>query len=81
MKYLLVVLVVVVVLWLMLRQRKPQRPPSGARASSTPAQGAGAQTMVQCQHCGVHLPRADAVLDLRGAFCSPAHQLAGPRAR
>jgi len=35
--------------------------------------------MVQCCHCGVHLPRSDAVEDSRGAFCTEAHRLAGPR--
>ena len=34
--------------------------------------------MMQCAHCGVHLPRADALMDARGAFCSEAHRLAGP---
>ena len=77
MKYLLVVCVVAAVLWLMLRPRKAQR--SAARSAS-PSQGAQAQPMVQCQHCGVHLPRGEALVDARGAFCSQAHRLAGPRA-
>ncbi len=77
MKYLLVVCVVAAVLWLMLRPRKAQR--SAARSASPP-QGAQAQPMVQCQHCGVHLPRGEALVDARGTFCSQAHRLAGPRA-
>jgi uncharacterized protein len=36
--------------------------------------------MLQCSHCGIHLPRAEALLDERGAFCTEAHRLAGPRA-
>ena len=74
MKYLLVVCVVAVVLWLMLRPRKLQ-PPATARPQDTQA-----QTMVQCLHCGVHLPRGEALVDARGAFCSQAHRLAGPHA-
>lgn len=78
MKYLLVVCVVAAVLWLMLRPRKAQR--SAAARSASPPQGAQAQPMVQCQHCGVHLPRGEALVDARGTFCSQAHRLAGPRA-
>ncbi len=74
MKYLLVLLVVVVAVWLMLRARvRDARPPRAGR------KGAGPATMVQCCHCGVHLPLADAVQDSRGAFCTEAHRLAGPR--
>jgi uncharacterized protein len=77
MKYLIVVLVVVVVVWLLLR--------SGKRAGPSPARRAGApspatpQAMLQCSHCGVHLPKAEALHDDRGTFCSEAHRLAGPR--
>lgn len=73
MKYLIVVFVVVLVGWLLLRGRS--KPP---RASRTAAPEALPQAMVQCAHCGLHLPRAEALLDSRGAFCSDAHRLAGP---
>jgi uncharacterized protein len=75
MKYLIVLLVVVVVLWLLLRGK-------GAKpvARAEPAKGLP-EAMVQCSHCGIHLPRAEALLDERGAFCTEAHRLAGPRAR
>jgi len=46
----------------------PRGPPDGSP-----------QAMVQCGHCGVHLPRAEALIDERGAFCTEAHRLAGPR--
>ncbi len=77
MKYLLVLVVVVVVLWLMLRGREssvstPRRRRHG-RATE-------AQAMVVCAHCGVHLPRPEALTDTQGrAYCSDAHRLAGPR--
>jgi uncharacterized protein len=35
--------------------------------------------MLQCSHCGLHLPHGDALHDARGVFCSEAHRLAGPR--
>jgi uncharacterized protein len=75
MKYLVVVLVVAVVAWLLLRPRKAE-PPKGQRP---PPEKPGLQEMLQCRHCGVHLPRAEALVDERGAFCSEAHRLAGPR--
>lgn len=73
MKYLLVLIVVVVVLWLMLRPGRPSA--KGRRPSSH-----GPDVMVRCDHCGVHLPAADALRDDAGRlFCSDAHRLAGPR--
>jgi uncharacterized protein len=75
MKYLVVVLVVALVAWLLLRPRKADRPkePRPQPDNSCP------QAMLQCRHCGVHLPRAEALVDERGAFCTEAHRLAGPR--
>jgi uncharacterized protein len=74
MKYVILVLVVVVVAWLMLRSRRP-RPPATHRAP----RGVAARPMLQCSHCGLHLPHGDALHDARGVFCSEAHRLAGPR--
>ncbi|HEX5747063.1 MAG TPA: PP0621 family protein [Archangium sp.] len=81
MKYLLLLLVVGVVLFLMFgRRRKPDedRPDAGDRpAARRPGEAA---TMLACAHCGVHLPRDDAVLDAAGrAYCGEAHRIAGPR--
>jgi uncharacterized protein len=73
MKFVVVALVVVVVAWLLLRARGRSLPQRPGRAAAEP------QAMVRCLHCGVHLPHADAVQDARGAFCSDAHRLAGPR--
>lgn len=76
MKYMIVILVVVVAGWLLLRGRSRD---VSARRGAAP--GSQPQAMVQCLHCGVHLARADALLDNRGAFCTEAHRLAGPRDR
>ena len=72
MKYLVVVLVIAIALWLMLRSRR--RPPAQGRSDGSEAP----QAMVVCRHCGVHLPRADAVADRTGDYCTEAHRLAGP---
>lgn len=68
-KFLLVAAVVALVLWLMFGRKRaaPPTPPG------TP------QPMVRCAHCGVHLPKGDALLLGDDAFCSPAHRDAGAR--
>jgi uncharacterized protein len=69
MKWLLVIAVVAAVVWMLTRgresghARRPRRP----------------EVMVECAHCGVHLPAADAVLGGDRVYCSEAHRLAGPR--
>lgn len=70
MKYLLVLVVVVVVLWLLLGRRPA--------ASSRRPRGDGAESMVRCAHCGIHLPRSEALLIGGHTYCSPAHRDAGP---
>jgi uncharacterized protein len=55
------------------RRRDGKGPPPGA-APPPP------QPMLACAHCGVHLPRAEALMDPAGRpFCTEAHRLAGPR--
>lgn len=79
-KLLLVVAVVVLGAWLLFGRRRADRdrtdtpPRPGRQTPAAPAQ------MVACAHCGVHLPRQDAVLDGSGTpFCSEAHRDAGTR--
>ena len=69
---LLVLLVVILVFWL--RHKAGGR---RAEAAPEPKQNNVIETMVVCGQCGVHLPRAEAVLGASGkAYCSVAHQLA-----
>ncbi len=76
MKYLVVILVVLAVVWLLRSQRRRDEPPPRA---STPNRRA-VEEMVDCAHCGVHLPSAEAVHGEDGRYyCSTAHRLAGPR--
>jgi len=70
MKYLLLVAVVLVVWWLL--RARPARPkPPDAPPPADP------QAMVRCRHCGLHLPRDEAVAGDDGPYCSDAHRLAG----
>lgn len=79
MKYLLVLGVVLLILGLARALRrvgsKPARPAAGA-GKLVP------EEMVRCSHCGVHLPRREALVDgAAGLYCSEAHRLAGPAPR
>ena len=58
----------------------------GRRRQAPPARPATASThpppMIRCAHCGVHLPRPEALDDEAGqAFCSDAHRQLGPAPR
>lgn len=60
--------------------RGPQ--PSPAGAAQPPAKG-GSREIVPCAHCGVHLPRDEAVTgpDGRTLFCSESHRIEQARQR
>lgn len=78
MKFLLLVVVIGIGLFFLLGRRRPSEPPPGAGRAAPPEPAVKA--MVACAHCGVHLPRDDALLDNAGRpFCGEAHRIAGPR--
>ncbi|MFT3813769.1 MAG: PP0621 family protein [Acidovorax sp.] len=71
-------LLLFIVLWVaygLWRSKRRAPPPAQAPRRRIPAP----QDMVECAHCGVHLPRPDA-LPLDGAhYCCAVHRAAGPR--
>lgn len=78
MKYLLLLLVVGIGLYLLLGRNRtrppPQAPPTTPRPKALPA------AMLACAHCGLHLPRDDALFDAEGrAYCGEPHRVAGPQ--
>ncbi len=76
MKFLLLLVVLVAAAaWVFARQRQRKVPPPAA------APGKEATTeMLACAHCGVHVPRGEALLDAAGRpFCRLEHRVAGPR--
>jgi uncharacterized protein len=75
MKFLLVLLVVGVVLWLM--GARLRGPGAGVPRRRKPAAAEPVQ-MVQCAHCGLHLPAADALSEGSRLYCSDAHRRLGP---
>ena len=75
-KYLVLILVVALVLWLSLGRRPRVREDKPARKSRRDV----AEPMAVCAHCGVHLPRSEALRRGEHWYCSAAHRDAGPRA-
>jgi uncharacterized protein len=73
MKYLvlLLVLVVVIGIWRGRRTIETRRQYQGPRQSVP-------QDMLACAHCGVHIPKADALLLGTQAYCCDEHRRLGP---
>lgn len=69
-KILLIAIVVAVAFWLLRNHRRradrhAQRPPDPQ-----------AEDMVDCAHCGVHLPRGEGIVSEARYFCSAEHEQA-----
>jgi uncharacterized protein len=81
MKFLLVLAVVVGMFWWLSGRSARERAVRREATQPAKARAKGPQTleMVACAHCGVHLPRDDALTDGALAYCGAAHRLAGPR--
>jgi uncharacterized protein len=76
MKYLTVLAVLAVAFWIWRSNRAyrrshdlPKSPNAQPSSTSTPV-----QAMLQCAHCGVHLPASDAVAGKQGRYCSAEHR-------
>lgn len=60
---------------LLMRGKKAGGSQSGRNAASEPARRMRAEPMVQCAHCGTHLPTSEALPAPNGlTFCSEAHR-------
>ncbi|ART47319.1 PP0621 family protein [Acidovorax carolinensis] len=70
MKYLvlLVVLAVAVGIW------RSRRPTVSGAAKTAPRTPALPQDMVACDHCGVHVPRVEALMLGQRAYCCAEHR-------
>lgn len=64
------VLVLIVLAWL---SRNKKKSASSSQARDASAQGA--ERMLQCRYCGLHIPASEALLHSSGdAFCSEEHK-------
>lgn len=77
-KYLLIALVIIWLFYSPALRGVKKGGKGPAQASKPPA----VEPMVQCAHCGVHLPNGEAYKDPQGqVFCSAAHLQVGPARR
>jgi len=68
MKFLLLFFIFMVLLWQWRHARQPKVRAARKNTRPTPV-----QEMLQCAHCGVHMPAADAIKGRKGLYCSAAH--------
>lgn len=75
MKYLvlLIVLAVAIGVW---RSRRAKDTEAQARPQSPSP--SGPQDVLACAHCGVHIPKAEALMLGSQAYCSAEHRRLGP---
>ncbi len=78
-KLLILLVVIGVALWWLSGRRRAPPPDASPRTPPPAPPPAEPQPMLACAHCGVHLPRDEALCDPAGrAFCSESHRLKGP---
>ena len=76
MKYLLLIVLALALLWWWraMKRRASGREPDKQAGRAPPPQAP--DDMVACRHCGLHLPRTEALSGQQGLYCSQAHQSA-----
>ncbi|HEY4958555.1 MAG TPA: PP0621 family protein [Caldimonas sp.] len=73
-KILLFLVAVFVLLWLL--RGATSRRGNGGTGAARPRGPNPPQPMIACSHCGVHLPRDEALPGRGGVFCGDAHRAA-----
>ena len=63
------------------RQAGAQTNQRGKQARGAPPKPKPLESMVRCAHCGIHLPRSDALLQNGQTWCSSDHARLGPAKR
>jgi uncharacterized protein len=78
--WVVVILVIMFAIRLINHQKGQQRRDDESRpASPPPTNPASVESMVRCEHCGVHLPRSEAVQMNDRLWCSAEHARLGPK--
>ncbi|MBO1259949.1 hypothetical protein J3Q28_14765 [Bordetella holmesii] len=65
-----IAILVILTGWRMLNARNSRR--------AAPPVAKPPETMVRCAHCGIHIPRSEAVLQNGQTWCSVEHARLGP---
>lgn len=75
-RYLLLILFIVLVIWAtrLLRRRERSRRPQPRVDGRPHAASDEEQVMLACAHCGLHLPRSEALPGRGGVYCCEAHR-------
>lgn len=76
MKIFLFLVAVFLLLWLLRGGQRRRAPPPDARPARPARPADEPQPMLACAHCGVHLPRDEALPGKGGVFCGEAHRAA-----
>lgn len=71
-KYLLLLAVVVLAFYWWRHNRRSSDTPTTPKATAPKA--LGPETMVACQHCGVHLPARESTHGHLGVYCNEEHR-------
>lgn len=77
MRYIVVTLALALIIFWVVRAARGGKPdPSLPKDKETrhPSKIPQAQDMVSCAHCGLHLPKAEAISGKTALYCSPEHQ-------
>jgi uncharacterized protein len=81
-KFIVLLVVVFLIVWLVRGARPGRSAPTSPTPPAPPAPAAATpDTIVACAHCGLHLPKADALPGRGGVFCGDAHRAAFERAQ
>ncbi len=79
MKFFLLLGLFFVAVWLIRGGRRRGLPGTPPQTPAAPSGGDGrpsSESVVACVHCGLHLPKSEAVSGAAGWFCGDAHRLA-----
>jgi uncharacterized protein len=63
-------------------RRALNKPGAGSDASPPPGEeepARGIERMVECAHCGIHVPETESLSSEGRHYCCAAHRVAGPR--
>ncbi|KCB22556.1 PP0621 family protein [Bordetella hinzii] len=69
-------ILVVLTAWRLLNARGSRR--DAPRKPAAPPAARAAEPMVRCAHCGIHLPRSEALLLNGRTWCGQEHARLGP---
>lgn len=74
-------ILVILTVWRMInsRQQGNKTPPPAQKSGQKGAQNLPADPLVRCAHCGIHLPRSEALQVNGQTWCSQEHARLGPR--